>query len=337
MKISVITFFLTIFISNFYLSHAEDSTTAFNKNFKKEKILIANVQINRTSKDVTVGKVNASMLLINALTGKYDILPTYKRDSVARYLDSIKIEANVQNIARNLGIKKLCFISVNRLCNLIRADIIMKLIDTVPLEVHSSGFASIHFKKEGIDSSITDPAIFDAIRRAFAIAERDSSMFMNLTVNLKIIPARTVAVGGLAYHNNENIYPSWDLFASNVISSYDAVETITGAAILDSSTVAVDTETRDSIYALYNLYLIENNNQPTTLEITALQNLSIDYYISGNFTRVAEGADIELYLVDIRHRQVKIERSVTGKLFNDNIDEFRALLKDLSWRVLGLY
>ncbi|MDQ1266961.1 MAG: hypothetical protein QG635_2114, partial [Bacteroidota bacterium] len=97
-----------------------------------------------------------------------------------------------------------------------------------------------------------------------------------------------------------------------------------------------DTESRDALYALFKIYVVENYTSPTAFELEALSVLEVNSYIYGTCRRTEEGARIELNLYDINDKKMIIINSVGSSLTSDSIDELRKTLKYLTGKLLGI-
>ncbi len=152
---------------------------------------------------------------------------------------------------------------------------------------------------------------------------------------MAVLAAPTLVVGGLYFINDEKLQ-QWELFKTKQITSFDAVETIFRQALNSKRYVAFDMATRDSIYAMFNMYAVENYHPASTHEIEALGRFDVKYYITGTFKRTKQGAEIELILSEIIGGKLKAIRTEKSVLAEDNLDEFRESLSNLTSRLLNI-
>ncbi|WP_410969021.1 hypothetical protein, partial [Salmonella sp. SAL4444] len=71
--------------------------------------------------------------------------------------------------------------------------------------------------------------------------------------------------------------------------SYAVVLDIIRTVLDNPHYVVYDMDTRDSVYALNGLYLIENYSAPSTLELQILERFDVNNYITGAFYREVDG------------------------------------------------
>jgi hypothetical protein len=305
-----------------------------NANSEEKTILIiGNIKLGQKTEFITPTKVEAALNLAAGLSEKYVLIPTILRDSVAVLLSKDGIKPQINILADTLKADKIVFILVSRIQNMLRVE--LNLVDAKNTSDRNlgEGFASIHYMLS--DSVVlVDPALLQAVQRAFAVAVKDSNLYANCEDSFKVFPAPTLIVGGLEYKNNPSYFPKWDLFDRPIVSSYDAIESIFEQAKESPKFVVYDIPTRDTIYALFNLYIIENHKPPSYLEIEALDNFLVRRYISGTFTQQKNSADIELVLYEIINAKLKPIKSEKATIQKDDLMEFRRVLKEMTKKLL---
>jgi hypothetical protein len=299
----------------------------------KKLLLIGNIKYGRETEMVTANKVESAVNLAVGLSEKYLLIPTVLRDSLAKMMSEKGIKPQLNVIADSIGADKIIFILVSRIENMLRVE--LNLVDAKVTTDRNigEGFSSIHYMLND-STQLVDPALLEAMQRAFASAVQDSNLYANCEGSFKVFPAPTLIIGGLEYKDNPSNFPKWDLFDRPIVSSYDAVESIFEQAKESQHFVVYDIPTRDSIYTIFNLYIIENHKPPSQTEIEALDKFLVRRYISGTFTRQKKNAEIELNLyeiVDGRLKQLKTEKGIIEK---DDLTEFRNVLKELTKRLL---
>jgi hypothetical protein len=248
-------------------------------------------------------------------------------------VDSIK--PSLLTVADSLKADEILFLRVDKILNMVRIEISSVHVDSTGKKSTGEGYALVHFV-ESNDKPLLDPALLEAMQRAFAAAENDSNMFANSQDGFRIFPVETIVIGGLEYNDNPSIMPKWDIFEAKVISSYDAIETIFDEARKTTKYVVYDIPTRDTIFTLFNLFVVENFRPPSFDEIQALDKFGVKNYISGKLTQLKDSCDVELSLYKIEEGRLKLIKSEKSILKKDDIVEYRKVLKDLVKKLLNI-
>lgn len=295
---------------------------------KKEIILIGNITFGHQAKDISIMKAEAAFHLACVLSQKYINIPLTYSDSLANLLKHKDIKLQIETVADSLKADQIAFIHIDRFENILRTEISIVKTNDVKNVSTGDGYALLHYIKSG-NQPLLDPTLLQSTQRAFAVAEEDSMMYVKLDGDLKVVPAKTLVIGGLEYKIGTNLFPKWQIFDNKVLTSYDAVETIFQEAKNSMNYVTFDVPTRDSIYALFNFYYVENDHSASPLEIEALDKFDVDNYLSGEIKKLKKGAEITLNLYNIQSKQLKKIKSVNALLEKDDIDEFRKVLSDL--------
>lgn len=295
----------------------------------KKGILIAGIEMGYGCQNIKQSKVEAAINFAFKATGKYYIYNTDILNSTAKALEANNETVTPYNIARNLPeCEKIYFVNMARIENMIRIDINSILLSDTTKKVHGAGYGTVRYKKIKNNKMLYDPAILNAVMRAMAVAERDSNLF-RLEDSTGILPLPTLVIGGL-YYKDKAGSKDWEIYLTKEISSYDAVETIYSEIRDSKKYIVYDTQTRDSIYTLYKMLGTENFNPPSSQEIKLLENMEVDYYLTGALERTDEGAILDLYLGKISNGKIDIKKKATGILKEDSIEEYRDLLKKLT-------
>ncbi len=312
---------------------AESDSVKLRDAFKPVKMIIAPVQYGSGVSDLDEYKVSAAMALAARLAQKYFLLPIELRDTAVIKLKEKAIEPNAINIAKELRVDRLLFIKINRLKNILRVDLTNFHIDSTITQSEGYGYAYLNYRQGSDTEVLYDPSLLLALQRAFAVSEGDSNLYANATGSFKTFPAKTLAVAGI-YFQNDDRQKNWELFQYKEIISYDMIETIFEQASKFPRLVVYDADTRDSIYLMHNLADPDNSEKPTLYEIQALQSLGIDYLITGTFTRNEQGADISLSLLDINNNNIELINTINNKIFEDDLDNLRLILRVLANELL---
>lgn len=329
----------TVSQSSSILSEPSASFTDYFKDdtlSNKSRIMLANVKYYKgIDEHVTDFKVDAALNLAAKFSKKYVLVPLKVRDSVAAEMRDSAKKPTVLNVAKNLDVDELLFVLVNKLQNMVRVEITIKSVEDTTKESAGVGYSLLHYMKLQDDKPLYDPTLLEAIQRAFARAEGDTMMFADAPGSFRVLPAKTLVIGGLMYRDDKSL-DEWELFDTKEISSYDAAEAMFDAARESEKYAVYDIPSRDTLYTLFNLYGVENFNAPSSYEIMALSEMDVQRYITGVFERVKKGAEIKLYLCDFKNKSLDILKTAEGSISEDDIDEMRLEVKRLTRKLLGI-
>lgn len=280
-------------------------------------------------------KIDAALLLISSITDSIDYLDV-KTKSV--FVDSLKSEGyDNKSISKLLldanQVSHVIIPRINRLNDILGITVFIDPISDTLRSRSGTGFANLNLRDIETDKSIYDLSLTYALQRAIADAYNHSTMFDNAPEEYKIYPWETLVIGGLEFIENERL-KAWEIFQEKVVNSYTVVESIFEASYNKSPFVIYDTATRDTLYTKFNMYGIENYDAPTKYEIDALVNFEVDYFITGSLKRIADGAEIKLYLCDVSPRGLQINKTVQGIVEEDSMLELEEKVKELTTELL---
>jgi len=299
------------------------------------RILIGSLQ---KGKQVSASdlKVEAGLALAVELTEKYILISGKEADSISKTLPNNVASVTALTMANATKASKILFVRVDRLENVIRAEIQLAHAPDFKQKTTGVGFALIRYRTEKKNEQVLDPALLLAFQRAFAVAIADSTVYAQQKGSLEAYPAPPLVIGGLQYINNTSLVP-WVMFQKTEVQAFDAVLTIFDVAKDSKNFVCFDADTRDSIFALFHLHMLENNNAPSVEELDALYKLEVRRYITGTVERTDSGAHITLSLSSITEggRLTQLQ-SLEDDIDEDNIMKFREKLSGLTGRLLGL-
>lgn len=303
--------------------------------FSKNTLVIGNTQFNGVLSNLNPYKFELALNFLSILKkDKIGLIPTKTRDSLIKIKRQNNINPNLIDISKELEADYIIFSKVNVLKNLVRTDItLVNPLDTSNM-IKTFGWASANFKNDK-EELIYDPAILASLQRALALAFKDSLMFIDSAKGFLNKPAPLLAIGGIYFDEDEKI-KSWYIFEKKVVNSFDALETIFESAIKNNNYVTMDTETRDSIYNLNNLFVVENYNAPSEYELMALYKMGVEYYISGVLKRNDDGARLDLYLYQFDNGVMQIINSAYEIISEDSILLLRESLKYLTDKILNI-
>ncbi|MFC2131127.1 hypothetical protein ACFLSQ_06805 [Bacteroidota bacterium] len=332
---SVIISFFSITLLAELGKEIENTQKEISDSTEIKSLLIGNLTFGPQTEAISPLKIEAAINLAAMLSGKYYLIPFQIRDSVANYLSGQGVKPLLNVLADTLRADKILFLNLSRIHNMLRMEISSVDTRTPDNKTTGEGYALIHYM-EGENKPLFDPSLLEAAQRALAVAVNDSNLYADTESDFRIYPVETMVVGGIEYIDNPNYLPKWEIFDNQVISSYDAVESIFKEAKDSPRFVVYDIPTRDTIFALFNMYIVENYRPPSVHEIEALDKFLIKNYISGKITKFKQDAEIELTLHKIINGRLKFVRSEKGILDKDDIDGFRLLIKQLTRKLLKM-
>lgn len=239
-------------------------------------------------------KIHAAMNFITMLNDDYELISA---NTVAEATQRMAGDTNriitAFDVAKEVGADRIFVIKVEQLMSVLRTEIISvnpRIPDSTSV---SEGFALLHFFKKSNHEVIYDPTLLKSLQRAFAVIENDSLMFQNTNHNVK--PAPNLVIAGIEFVN-DSTFTNWEIFNSPVTTSYAYTELIFETINKTDDWVVFDTESRDVIYEMFNLFLIENHIAPSMNELSALRNFGVFHFISGRLERNRNGITFTLSL-----------------------------------------
>ncbi len=302
------------------------SQTAIS-NAKPKRFFVAKTAFGIYAKNIKPFKLDAALnFAATASRGKYQYVPFSALDSIFQLSIQSKDTLTSLTLANKLDADFFVFVRVNRLANMLRVDISAIGAKDTNSKKYGVGYAAIRYRKLTDSEQMTDPALLTATMRAFALASGDSSLFV-VDDSLKVQAVPTLVIGGINYVNDKQ-QDLWEIFQNKEISSYDAVINIFDE-IKDSPDFAIyDIETRDSLYALFNLMIVENYNTSTSTELKNLYKMDVNYFITGLLTRDKKGAILDLYFCRILEGgKLAVLDKATGFVSEDTIIEYKKILR----------
>lgn len=296
--------------------------------------VLAAVQLGPELLGITTSKVDAAFELAANVSGYYRLISSARRDSVAEALKSEGKQPTAISAAQVLKPERLFFARVNAFKNLLRVELISRRPPDYAAETRGVGYALLRYRTELNGTVLYDPTILEAMQRAMIAVEGKSDMFLKAEDKLRVEPAETIVVGGLDFQDN-GITRKWELFENKVVNSYDAVETMFTVLKDMPHYVAIDTETRDSMYATNGMYMVENYNPPTKIEIEALDRFEVKKYITGSLKRLSPSdAELTLNVCSIENGTLTILKTEKAPVKEDSIVALRAAIDSAMRKLL---
>lgn len=322
-------------------SSISNSNSNQNSNLKKQKLFLANFKTSDNIKDLSDGKGQAAFNLAIDLSGKYTNVSLEKRDSLTKEWSKLKTRNTVYTMGQELGADKMVFIFVNKLENLLRVDLnIVDMEDTAEKQF-GKGYALIKYREKDLEKQIYDTALLTAIQRALSAATKDTLLYDDAKGSFRVFPTPTIVIGGIDFQEEIDSEKSninlirWDLFKNKEVNSFDAVESIFEEIYKNDKYIPYDVASRDSMFAYYGMYGIDNCHLPSNEEINILYTMEVDYYIFGVFAKGDNGAKVTLSLNKVAHNNLVTIRKEEGIITKDDIKELRIKVKELANKLIN--
>ncbi|HLP28744.1 MAG TPA: hypothetical protein VK147_08890 [Candidatus Didemnitutus sp.] len=263
-----------------------------------QKVLVGGIQFDSTDPYISAYKVEAALAIALEASGRYALIPNVTRDSLVRTARNDSM--SVQVAADRLGAELIAFCSIGRIANLVRMEVVIVGGDGWVVTTSGVGYGTSFLQSDSSKKRIIDPAILSATQRALCVAVLDSALYAQADSGFIVRPTQLAAVGGIEFVvSNPDLAP-WSIMREKIAASYDAVSTIVAAMRQSAEISVVDIESRDSIYALAGLYMVENYNPLSRSELTILKGFEVTHVITGRFERKKGGAELTLIYNEIK-------------------------------------
>lgn len=299
-------------------------------------IVVVNVKNSETVPAAISGKVDAAFALALFASDKFRSIPFAVRDSVLNVMRKENPDVTAAALATRLGAEQVAFVTVNRLQNILRVAVSCRYGSDFGQLREGIGYAVLKYRKGAEDSILYDPSLLLAIQRAFALSQADTLMYAKAERDMRAIPAKLLAPTHLEFV--EKVGTSSTLFEpkQKPIVAYDAIQTIFVAAKDHPLYVPLDIDTRDSIYALANLYEVENANPPNTLELRVLFQVEIRTCLMAKLTQENESdVSLEMKLCEITSDgNLRLLRQEKTLLTGDKLADLRKGIQRLTKKIL---
>lgn len=261
---------------------------------EKLRLMIAVVNQGPMFEDSLAGPCDAALNLIAQEQPMLELATLRQRNDAIQEIETKGETPTAATIASHLKVDRLLFINVMRLENMLRVALVMTKAPSYQQKEEGVGYALIRYRNEHTGKRIYDTALLEALQRALAEALGKPAMFGTVR------PAPALVVGGIHFKEMP-IKPKWQLFENKIPISYETVLTIFDAIKNSPNYVAYDIDSRDSMYALRNLYMVENYQPPTPVEMSILEHFDVRYIISGSFIRnTKDDATLVLQLGELK-------------------------------------
>jgi hypothetical protein len=307
------------------------SDITLSKNYMK--LYIAHTIIGRgiDTTHFDESKIFAAINLIAMFSEKYQLIP---QQLIQEKIETLIQPINAFDVANAVEADKILVIKIEQLKNIIRAEI-SSLNTKQPEQITTTeGFAVINYFENQTNIPVYDPTILKALQRSFALNDNDSLMFAKLSAPFFAKPVPNLVITGMEFKNNLN-YKKWEVFAEQVVRSYEFAETIYDEIKNIDDWVVFDIDSRDAIYEMFNLFLVENNIAPSKNETAALVKFDVNHFISGKIERNKNGITISLTLNSINQQNEIIPlKSVSENIYVNDVKKTKETIQALARKIL---
>ncbi len=258
-------------------------------------VVLGGVRHSASDSIVTSYSIEAATALALELTGKYRLIPNSVRDSLVNvYAATDPLTA--QRAADLLGAEIILFLNVQRVANLLRVEVALVGGEGWIVSSSGIGYAVAVLRDNTTGKLIADPALLAATQRALCGALLERNLYAAADSEFVVTPTRLAAVGSVVFSTADTALVPWSVVREKIPASYDVASTIVAALRAHDTITVVDLESRDSLYAMAGLYMVENYNPLTSQELKILRGFDVETIITGEVTRVRGGATVTLHI-----------------------------------------
>jgi len=291
------------------------------------KVLVSNVAQGNSADSISLHKIYTATKLAIDMTDDYITIADSVRKQIAETsTNKLKADSIVSSAGTNYFISS----SIDVFHGMLRANITM--VDTkTKKEINGFGYAALRYERDG--KKIYDVAMLAALQRAMMNVTSDTSLYTHQPKEYRAKPVKSLVVGGFMFDDNDSQL-IWKIFNNKSVMSYFASESIYQAAKESDDYAVYDLNTRDSMYAAFNLYLMENFTPPSNTELKILNTFAVEQFIFGSIKRVKSHAQVKIVLTELKDGNLSIIRTEVARLEDDYQDDFEALIKKLTNQIL---
>jgi len=294
-------------------------------------VMPAQIVDDSTDPAITATKLEAGLALALDLTERFAYVPAVVRDSLiaARTTDPVTTLQAAEIVEADVAVFANCI----RVANLVRGEVTLRSGDSLKTEQRGVGYAAIrHYSDSGV---VADPAILTSLQRALCVALQNDSLYTSAPNDLQVVPTTLVAIGGISFENDSSIAPHWNLFDDRTVVSYDMVINLVHELQASPLLTIVDLDTRDSMFAMGGMLLIENDRPVSNTELRILRLFDVQHIITGSFTRDRQGALLRLHWCRIEaDGRYTIERTAEQRVTEDSAVKAREAVLEAAREVV---
>lgn len=283
-------------------------------------VMPARIEDDSTDPAITATKVEAGLALALDLTARFEYVPSTMRDSLLAERTTEPV--TTLEAASIVDADVVAFANCIRLANLVRGEVTLRSGDSLTREQRGVGYASIRHYND--TSVVADPAILTSLQRALCMALDADTLYAGAPEDLRVGPSTLVGIGGIAFEDDTTLPSRWNLFEDRTVVSYDLAINLVHELQSAPYLTVVDLDTRDSMFAMGGLMLIENDRPVSNSELRILRLFDVQHVITGSFTRDGKGALLRLHWCRIEpDGRYTIERSAERRVAEDSAVQAR--------------
>lgn len=319
------------------------SDKSISHNAQSRSLVLAATESGNGAPNISEAHVDAALNLCLQLVDTWDYRNLPQRNAALDSIETLGESPTAAAIGTALQADALAFVRVDRVQNLLRVEVTLRSGAQYANSSQGLGWDVIRYRRDEDNAQVTDLALTTALQRALAAASGDSLLFATAEKPYDVQPAAPLVVTGLSIA--ENAASGWNLFNEHIVNSYHAVVAIGEEARKHEQFVAVDIDTRDTMYAMNGFYLVENYRPPTDIEIQTLQFFGVEYVLGGALDPITvehkpqeeaggNAAEIRLDLARLTPEKLIPVANVSGRLHVDSRDSLTARLHELTAELL---
>lgn len=252
-----------------------------------QRVMIGGMQYDTADALITPQKIEMGIGIALEATTKYRLIPNDVRDSLLRQRsDTLSVLMAADYIQAEL----IVFCNVGRIGNLVRSEVVVLGGEGFIIKLSGVGYGTTSLERDSTHAMVADPAILSSLQRALCVAFNDSLLYAKADSVLRVRPTALAAVGGIEFKQPSPELGPWSLFKEKVPASYDAAQHIVEAMRGRDDITLIDLDTRDSILAKARIFMIENYNPTSQLELNVLTAFEVTHLITGTLERIRGGA-----------------------------------------------
>lgn len=314
-------------------SNAKESSN-FSKDSIRPTIMIAEVILGKEMPLQLIQKSDAALAIALGASNKFRYIPFSARDSVAGLFKSLNAEPTAYNVGQELKAEGIVFLRINQLGNLLRVDIQAKTGTDYQQSITGTGLALLRYR-DSSDAIVYDPTLIEAMQRAMCAITGDSNLYAHVEDSAySVYPAEPLVLLNMKFDIKKQ-KTSWAIFQDNEVNSFYSLQVLFEAASSLKHVIPIDLDTRDSVYALKQIYGVENYVEPTKEELKILYDVGLTYAVNGSIEKTNDGADLTLTLSEITSTsKLKKIKSLTAGISDDSLEGFKKSAVKLLRRLL---
>lgn len=291
------------------------------------KVMPGTINFDPSDSVISGSSIDAALALSLELTGRYVYVPVALRDSVLGTQNGG--QHTIISAARSVGAAVIAFVTVSRIVNLVRAEIVLASGSDFSSQVVGAGYSTIRYMMEGRNVPIAEPSILAAVQRAIAVALDNRDLYAHADTNVRVYPTQLLSVGGVEFISPPADLSQWQLFKEKTVSSYDLAQHIVFHFTDNPEFTILDIDTRDTMFATAGFYLIANDRPVSSSEIQVLRLFEVSALIVGSLERTTKGARLTLMYCRINDNDTYTSlRSAFADITEDTKGAFHAAISE---------